>query len=764
MARKDSKKEERALRSKNIEINKIADQISTSINSLYQSTYYNTSQNKNDIEDIKAGLDNSFNNLSTSLKKKFGYNNISNIISRISDSGTDQVDIKLAELFEDGTQINNVMLGFMEESTSILEYDKRIDLILKYMPKLKEALNIKRDNVICADNFNKDYLLVNKPSISGNDEAFLANTELLKRTYDLIRLGNDLLEDTQKRGEQFLYLVPADKAISRLLKSRDDKTTNGGKKNISYSMKESVIYTNGVVVETIHDQYKEGPFENIDVEFCCNGLLEDAVCEKHDEIQTKPILEAMSLTSSSNEVFHESLNLLESCELLSEEVADISNKPNYNLPKSIGSKNFEYPDGLIDPGKLNDDYKNVKINGSIIRVLERHKVKPIYKSDQCYGYLYIEYDDNMRVDRSANPLSLTGQSSFGNMGNYNNMMKGKFDKNKYLDNITDNIVSKLDSKFINDNQDLKDEIYSLLKASSETNATNIRFKITYIPPNDIIHIYFKKDKLTHRGVSDLADSLLPASLYSALYITNSIWSLTRAQDKRVYYINQSVDTNIASTLMNTVNQIMKGNMNIRQFRNINNVLNITGQFNDYIIPKSSSGTPPVEMELLPGQKIDYNEVLMKDLEEMAINPIEVPIETLSMSINNELATRLTMSSAKFLRTCYTRQGQYEPFLKEIFTRLYSNEFGEDLDIEVRLPQPIFLNVTNTNQMITNVKQYALDVSDIYTKPGDTDEVKAEIIKNINIDALGSYLDINKLESICNRARHTAALKTKNSEE
>jgi hypothetical protein len=176
MARKDSKKEERALRSKNIEINKIADQISKSLNSLYQSTYYNTSQNKNDIEDIKAGLDNSFNNLSTSLKKKFGYNNISNIISRISDSSTDHVDIKLAELFEDGTQINNTILGFMEESTSILEYDRRIDLILKYMSKLKEALNIKRDNVICADNFNKDYLIVNKPSISGDDEAFLANT------------------------------------------------------------------------------------------------------------------------------------------------------------------------------------------------------------------------------------------------------------------------------------------------------------------------------------------------------------------------------------------------------------------------------------------------------------------------------------------------------------------------------------------------------------------------------------------------------------
>jgi hypothetical protein len=58
----------------------------------------------------------------------------------------------------------------------------------------------------------------------------------------------------------------------------------------------------------------------------------------------------------------------------------------------------------------------------------------------------------------------------------------------------------------------------------------------------------------------------------------------------------------------------------------------------------------------------------------------------------------------------------------------------------------------------------ISICNIYTKPGDTDEVKAEIIKNINIDALGSYLDINKLESICNRARHTAALKTKKSEE
>ena len=92
--------------------------------------------------------------------------------------------------------------------------------------------------------------------------------------------------------------------------------------------------------------------------------------------------------------------------------------------------------------------------------------------------------------------------------------------------------------------------------------------------DDMEHVYFKMNDETHRGISDLHKALFPATLYSAMYITNCIWTMTRSQDKRVYYVKQTVDTNISKTLLNTINQIKKGNMNIRQIENINHILNI----------------------------------------------------------------------------------------------------------------------------------------------------------------------------------------------
>lgn len=64
-----------------------------------------------------------------------------------------------------------------------------------------------------------------------------------------------------------------------------------------------------------------------------------------------------------------------------------------------------------------------------------------------------------------------------------------------------------------------------------------------------------------------------------------------------YYVKQTVDTNIAQTLLNTINQIKQSNFGIRQFQNINNILNITGRFNDYVIPTGASGESQFNLKL-----------------------------------------------------------------------------------------------------------------------------------------------------------------------
>ena len=121
------------------------------------------------------------------------------------------------------------------------------------------------------------------------------------------------------------------------------------------------------------------------------------------------------------------------------------------------------------------------------------------------------------------------------------------------------ISSGIDTHFINSNKDLSEEIYAILRYNDKFDATRTNdIGITFIPAEDIIHCYFKLDETTHRGISDLERSLVPGMMYMLLYLSSIIGKITRGNDKRVYYVKQNVETNIARTMMNVVQQIKKG--------------------------------------------------------------------------------------------------------------------------------------------------------------------------------------------------------------
>ena len=205
-------------------------------------------------------------------------------------------------------------------------------------------------------------------------------------------------------------------------------------------------------------------------------------------------------------------------------------------------------------------------------------------------------------------------------------------------------------------------------------------------------------------------------------------------------------------------------MNIRQIENINNIMNITGQFNDYVIPKNSSGESPIEFDVMQGQDIEFKSELMTTLEEAAVNSTDVPMEMIQMRQSVDYASQLSMSSSKFLRKVYNRQAKYQKNLTRIFNKLYSNEYNEDsLIFEVKLPPPMFLNITNTNQMITNVTDYSSSVADIMVDDTD-EETKKYVVREINKANLGSYLDIDGLDNIVSKAKQLAARDKKSDSE
>ena len=756
---------------------RIAGLIQGNMDDLYKNTYYSDPSNRQQLTAIKTDITNTIKDIMNSNTDNIGEPSISRMYERLYfNSQNDSDTIKEFEkIFSDNEFVNNLTNSYLDNRW-IKAIDVEIDEVCKYMPKLQEALDTMRDNVLAADSFNKDFLKLDSQlnNASVNEEQFSRNIEDLKKKYKLSKLIKENYEATAKYGEDFIYCVPYDKAIQRLM---DNKYKNRGivvssnfseNANITIQSESGVDVISGTDLTTSKDSNIS---YNIEIE---NGLISSIVNSEYDAREKQ----AMALESSLCEQF---LN-----ETITPVIQDIQTKPYaYNrameykdgklpqhnkfdstlsdkleIPKDLEGKNnaVGIADGLVHPGTSE---KVKKMNGCIVRRLKRHQVVPIILNDINLGYYYFEFDnselfDERMMSTTGMVNTIAGIRSSGRAEAYDSLNR----REELLRKIANNIADKIDTKFINNNQDLKKEIYYILKYNEEFNASNGQMsnniRVSYIPPEDIYHTYFKLDEDTKRGVSDLNLSLIPAKLWVAIYITNCLAIMTRGNDKRVYYVRQSVDTNIAKTLLKTINEIKKSNFGVRQVQNINNILNITGRFNDYIIPRGADGQSPIEFEVMNGQQIEIKTELLNLLEESAINPTGVPIEIIQNRQSPDYVTQLTMSNSKFLRFVYERQSDEQDNVSPLITKIYNIEYGTRDNITVTLPPPLFINVTNTNQLIVNTADYCDSIVNIVMADEQDEILKAKFAKKLKIYHLGSYINMKVVEGMLDKAKQEYA--------
>ena len=122
-----------------------------------------------------------------------------------------------------------------------------------------------------------------------------------------------------------------------------------------------------------------------------------------------------------------------------------------------------------------------------------------------------------------------------------------------------------------------------------------------------------------------------------------------------------------------------------------------------------------------------------------------------------------MSSSKFLRKVYNRQSKFQKPISSIVNKIYNNEFDDNITLTVILPPPMFLNLTNTNQMMTNVNEYSQSVAQLILDPDEEEPIKNEVIREINKFHLGTYLNIPELEDIAHKAKQHMAAESNNEE-
>ena len=722
------------------------------MNGVYKDTYATDPSTKDDLDRIGTDIEDHISKVLSrngnddvaNISKLYAVANLRNTLDDAS------YNRQIVSFFEDRSVTDQLVNSYLENKW-VKALDDEYDVVCKYFPKMREALDAIKDSVLTADNFDKEYLSFTSPNISGDEMSkFNEEIETYKRQYNLYDKAEKWYDNASKYGEQFVYKVPYNKALAILLNRRANTRYNGTG-YAGASVREVSLITEGALPKDMASNKEASDYflsaktdisqrgiSNIKLEIVKDSVLTTAVNESKHMRDMIAVCEQTSVHEAGLDMNNE---------IISPTIFDV--------PNSVKKKDNTASDGFVGTSRI--DHSSLKVPGLLLKELERANVIMLYMDDICLGYYYLEFldkfggivfQDNLFQKKT---LSNIGYGAGTKLEDEQNQKSATDDLLKYLASA---IVANLDDKFINNNPYLRKEIYSVLKYNDMFNAEGVdRIRVTYLAPNDVEHIKFKEDPDTHRGISDIAAGLIPAKLYCCIYICNVLGILTRGQDKRVYYVKQNVEQNIAQTLLNVINQIKKQNMNIMQIENMNSILGITGKYNDYIIPVGPSGDAPIQMEVMQGQDIDPQTELLDKLEEAAINSTGIPIELVNARLNLDFATQLTMSNTKFMRFIFKRQAKFETFLGNIMTDIYNTEHQNETDkiiVKCVLPSPIMFNINNLNQILDLVNQQAQVMADLMypdTNDQDADIKKGIYRKNYVNFKLGTYLKQNELDII-----------------
>jgi len=734
-----------------VRVRKRLDNLDTRVNNAYQHTYVARTDNKNDLESISGQIDDSLNNILTKVNGQ-EISDISNLYLRLknkdktsTNSIQNQVYNSIEEMFDSSQQImDTISLDAIRKS--IQAHDYQIDLICKYMTKLEDALDIKKDSVLSSDNFTKDFLnVVSDKSSKIFIDTFNDRANIIKDKYDVQDLFEEMYYKTSKYGEYFLYQVPYHRAFKRLL---ERKRRFG----------QGVHYESGsVLFESTADSLKDAGITNETMikEMVGNDMQVRVIFD-----DTGIVPEPIQFLKEAYETRSKIVSLSESWTKEDRELLKETDTVNEALSYDDGSNGMGTLDGTFTTGAMNAKIKE-DIPGTVMYEIPRANCIPIYMNETPVGYIYIKVANNY-----VDTMVLNG-NTYNSLTTNLNVMADEFDRQNDLlvSHIAAMMAEKIDAKFINSNLDLKEQIYAVLRYNDyfcSTHGTNM-ITVAFLPVEDVHHFYFQLDKRTHRGISDLDKAIIPAMIYCLLYLNTTIGQIGRSQDKRVYYVKQNVEQNVARTLLNVINQLKKGNMGMRQLENMNTIFNVIGRYNDHIIPESQSGDPPIRMEVMQGQQIETPTELMEKMEDMAVSSTDVPLEFINSVNSVDYAARFTMSNSKFLRKIYKRQRICQRHFTIIFRKLYNWEYGEnDCTMKIVLPTPAFLALTNSQQLLDNTKNYASTICEIVLASEEDEKVKQEFMNLYLRNQLGTYIDFEQIDDMVVQAKMNVEMDKNNS--
>ena len=322
MANRQPKGEELMM---SVEFNKkLAQKAQENIDQMYKNTYYTDNKDRQYIDTLRNKMDQSINGLIDKTKMRNGNTNISALYARTLAKGDNSLTIM--KDITDSSMLSDIM-DLYSSNMVVRDMDREIDVIIKYLPRLKRALDIIKQAVLASDHMDKENTkitvinTIDRNITDGENEDNNSEDRIqsCQKKYDFRKLQNDIYDDTTKYGERFTYVVPYRKALERVLqrsaKAAGNLTEAAGVEYLSEDTILEAVHSSSNTFNVIYLTESENPQVYIESEMDVDSqkmLLDQAHEAIQVEINTSGVIPSIVIQENNmRRIFAETTALIQ---------------------------------------------------------------------------------------------------------------------------------------------------------------------------------------------------------------------------------------------------------------------------------------------------------------------------------------------------------------------------------------------------------------------------------------------------------------------
>lgn len=522
-----------------------------------------------------------------------------------------------------------------ELSTKNQQYNF-IESIKEQIPYCKKTLKILVSSIVSPDNITKKSILVTSDKITIEDDD-----RLIDLTHDILthfEVDDKLpkwISNALSYGTGFIEIVNINDVLHKF-----------------GFLKESVLLENEIT-----DLYNKKDTLNFDYP----TFLSENVNKLSFEINEKNINDVDLLWGNGNI----EINLL-NFEQLNETI-----KNKFKRDVTIILEDNTDEDKAIFTNK-----KQLNFNDMYLKFHDIRSVIKLGDENFTYGYIVVEGDLTEMYKNKSIPIA-------GTSGIVSNTLD---DKNKRMINeIIDKIKTKVDSKFLNQEKDLRQILaqtvtYFGINNDNQKKSINIR----YVVPGGMQEFNNTNNESIFDGVK------LDAKLYLAQKVMMTLNRLNNSIERREINVELGMDRD-ASKFINAIKEkLRKNKYTIDKLGNIDTIQTVISSFEDYVVPMKN-GKKFFEINNVPPRTEGTNVVNeLKMLRDSIIANMDVPPAFLNIEENIDSKATLSQENIMFAITILHYQKIFSKHLTELIKKILILMGENPRYINVSLNPPIML--------------------------------------------------------------------------